>query len=103
MKLLIWPPAAPFLNSGNSYLFFGNGSGSYGYTKATISGPASDSISTSDSARDADSGGSIGCAQPGAAAARWMRFSWHCSRNWHSQVRCVDAVGLTRRRFTPAR
>jgi len=52
--------AAPFLNSGNSYLFFGNGSGSYGYTKATISpGPANDSVSISGSERGADSGGSM--------------------------------------------
>ena len=28
--------AAPFLSMGNSYLFFGNGSGSYSYTKAKI-------------------------------------------------------------------
>ena len=48
--------AAPFLDSGNSYLFFGNGSGSYVFTKATVlPGPANDSISGS--ARDSDSGG----------------------------------------------
>ena len=46
--------AAPFLNSDNSHLFFGNGSGSYVFTKATISpGPANDSGSE----RDVDSGG----------------------------------------------
>jgi hypothetical protein len=28
--------AAPFLSVGNSYLFFGNGSGSYSYTKAKV-------------------------------------------------------------------
>jgi hypothetical protein len=28
--------AAPFLSPGNSYLFFGNGSGSYSYTKAVV-------------------------------------------------------------------
>jgi hypothetical protein len=28
--------AAPFLSIGNSYLFFGNGSGSYSYTKAKV-------------------------------------------------------------------
>ena len=51
--------AAPFLNSGNAHLFFGNGSGSYGFTKATITpGPAIDS----DSERGADSGGTSNAA-----------------------------------------
>ena len=40
--------AAPFLSSGNTYLLLGNGSGSYVFTKATISaGSANDSISGS--------------------------------------------------------
>jgi hypothetical protein len=60
--------AAPFLSSGNTYLLLGNGSGSYVFTKATIStGPANDSISgsangtaaatASGSERNVDSGG----------------------------------------------
>ena len=50
--------AAPYLNSGNSYLFFGNGSGSYGFTKATISpAPANASASPSASKPGTDGGG----------------------------------------------
>jgi hypothetical protein len=58
--------AAPFLSTGNTYLLLGNGSGSYVFTKATItSGAANDSISgsasgtatASSSERSVDSGG----------------------------------------------
>jgi hypothetical protein len=53
---------APFLNSGDAHLFFGNGSGSYEYTRATIyPGPVNASASASASASgteiNADSGG----------------------------------------------
>jgi hypothetical protein len=47
-KILDVSAAAPFLSSGNTYLLLGNGSGSYVFTKATISaGSANDSISGS--------------------------------------------------------
>jgi len=49
--------AAPFLISGNTYLFFGNGSGSYLFTKATIApGPANVSASGTESNADSGSG-----------------------------------------------
>ena len=49
--------AAPFLSSGNTYLFLGNGSGSYVFTDATISAaPANDSISGSASGTATASG-----------------------------------------------
>ena len=48
--------AAPFLSSGNTYLFFGNGSGSYAFTRVTIfPTAANDSVSGSES--NGDSGG----------------------------------------------
>jgi hypothetical protein len=66
--------AAPFLNSGNSYLFFGNGSGSYGYTKATISptpanASASPSASVTGSEPGADGGGSMDAPSPRGGGA----------------------------------
>jgi hypothetical protein len=52
--------AAPFLISGNTYLFLGNGSGSYVYTKATIlPGPASVGIDGGVTERVTDGGGSV--------------------------------------------
>ena len=57
-EILDLSAAAPFLGSGDAYLFFGNGSASYAYTKATIlPGQADDSISASSSERDTDNGG----------------------------------------------
>ena len=83
--------AAPFLNSGNAHLFFGNGSGSYGFTKATITpGPAIETA-TASAVLTVVVLRTLRSAGAAVAAARWMRFSWYCSRNWHSQVRCVDA------------
>jgi hypothetical protein len=40
---------------------------------------------------------SMRSANAAVAAARWMRFSWCCSRNWRSRLCCVDAAhpGMT--------
>jgi hypothetical protein len=55
--------AAPFLSSGNTYLLLGNGSGSYVFTKATITeGPANDSISGSASGSTTATGAASGSA-----------------------------------------